>query len=183
MEKVLWLIKHVKSGLRSFILEISSLDDHQWSYRPVEVFSDQIETLIENSQHCILWEIANIFKISKSSVENYLHQLGYVTCFDVWVLCKLSETNLLDHISACNSLLKHNKSISFLKQVVKVDIVQECEMEDCGTSKMNYHQPHQRLVFIQRRWYCVYGGIRRESSIMSSFWKTKLLNPTNIAPD
>ena len=82
------------------------LDDHPWSYRLGDVFSDQIETLIENSQHCILWEIANIFKISKSGVENHLHQLGYVTCFDVWGPHKLSEKNLLDHISACNYLLK-----------------------------------------------------------------------------
>ena len=32
---------------------------------PVEVDSDQIETLIENNQHST-WEIANILKISKS---------------------------------------------------------------------------------------------------------------------
>ena len=38
---------------------------------------------------------------------------------------------------------------------------------------MSRHQPHQRPVFIQRRWSCVYGGIGREFSITSSFWKTK----------
>ena len=50
---------------------------------------------------------------------------------------------------------------------------------DCGASKMNHHQPH--LVLIHRRWWCVYGGIGRESSIMSSFRKTKRLIPTSIA--
>ena len=35
-----------------------------------------------------------------------------------------------------------------------------------GASEMNHNQPHQSLVFIQRR-------IGRESSIMSSFWKTE----------
>ena len=44
---------------------------------------------------------------------------------------------------------------------------------DCGTSEMNHCQPHQRLDFIQKRWCCVNGGIKRKSSIMSSFWKTK----------
>ena len=34
--------------------------------RPVEVNSNQIETLIENDQHYATWEIADIFKISKS---------------------------------------------------------------------------------------------------------------------
>ena len=89
------------------------LDNAPWSGRPVEVDSNQIETLLENSQRYAMWQIANILKISKSSVENHLHQLGYVTCFDVWVPHKLSEKNLLDHISACDSLLKCNEKFHF----------------------------------------------------------------------
>ena len=58
-------------------------------------------------------EIANILKISKSSIENHLHQLGYVNHSDVWVPRKLSKKNLLDHISACDSLLKHNENVPF----------------------------------------------------------------------
>ena len=30
---------------------------------------------------------------------------------------------------------------------------------DCGTSKMNHHQPHQRAVFIQRRWFWNWKGV------------------------
>ena len=55
------------------------------SGRPVEVDSDQIETLIENIQRYTMQEIADKLKISKSSVENHLHQLGYFHHFDVWV--------------------------------------------------------------------------------------------------
>ena len=43
-----------------------SLDDAPWLDRPVEVYNDQIETLIENNQHYTMWKIANILKISKS---------------------------------------------------------------------------------------------------------------------
>ena len=92
-----------------------SLDDAPWSGRPVEVDSDQIETLIENNQCYNTWERADILKISTSSAENHLHQLGYVNHFDVWVLHKLSEKNLLDHISTCDSLLKRDENIPFLK--------------------------------------------------------------------
>ena len=66
-------------------------------------------------------ETADILKISKSSVENNLHQLGYVNRFDVWFQPKLCEKNLLDHISACDSLLKHNENVPFLKQIVTGD--------------------------------------------------------------
>ena len=59
-----------------------------------------------------------MLKISKSSVENHLHQLGYVHHFDVWVPCKLSEKILLNRISASDSLLKRNENVPFLKQIV-----------------------------------------------------------------
>ena len=98
-----------------------SLDDAPQSGRPVEVDSDQIKTVIENNQRYTTWEIANILNISKSSVENHLHQLGYVNRFDVWVPHKLSEKNLLDRISTCDSLLKRNENVSFLKQFVTGD--------------------------------------------------------------
>ena len=70
-----------------------SLDDAPWSGRPVEV-SNPIETLIENNYCYTTWERANTLKISKSSAENHLYQLGYVNCFDVWVPHKLSEKNI-----------------------------------------------------------------------------------------
>ena len=98
-----------------------SLDDAPQSRRPVEVDSDQIETIIENNQCYTTREIADTLKISKSSTENHLPQLGYVNRFDVWVPHKLSEKNLLDHISSCDSLLKCNENILFLKQIVTGD--------------------------------------------------------------
>ena len=98
-----------------------SLDDAPRSGRPVEVDSDQIETLIENHQQYTTWEIADILKISKSSTENHFHQLGYVNRFDVWVPHKLSEKNLLDHISTCDSLHKRNENVPFIKQIVTGD--------------------------------------------------------------
>ena len=91
-----------------------SLDDAPWSGRPVEVDSDQIETLIEKNQCYTTREIPDILKITKSSVDNHLHQLGYVNRFDVWVPHKLNEKNLLDRISACDFLLKRNESVPCL---------------------------------------------------------------------
>ena len=94
-----------------------SLDDAPWSDRAVEVGGNQIETLVENSQFYTMLEIADTLSISKSRIENHLHQVGYVTHFDIWVLCKLSKKTLLDCILASNSLLKHNADVPFLKQI------------------------------------------------------------------
>ena len=53
-----WFVKFQAEGFLQ--------DNAQWLGRPVEVDSDQIETLIENNQHHTTQEIANILKISKS---------------------------------------------------------------------------------------------------------------------
>ena len=52
------------------------LENAACSGRPVEVDSDQIKTLTENNQCSAMWEMADILKISKSSIENHLQQLG-----------------------------------------------------------------------------------------------------------
>ena len=91
-----------------------SRDDIPWAGRPVEVDRDQIKTLIKNNQRYTMWEIADILKISKSSIENHFHQLGYVHLFGVWVPHKLSEKNL-DCISTCDSLLTRNENVPFFK--------------------------------------------------------------------
>ena len=64
-----------------------SLDDAPWSGRSVEVDSDQIETLLEKNQRNMTQERADILKISRSSFESHLHQLGYVNDYDVWAPC------------------------------------------------------------------------------------------------
>ena len=121
MEKGLWLIEPCQKWFVKLRAGDFFLDDTPRLGKPVEVDSDQIETLIENNQHSTTWETANTLKISKSSVENPLHQLGYVNCFDVWVPRKLSEKNLLDHISVWDSLLKRNENFPFLKHIVTGD--------------------------------------------------------------
>ena len=68
------------------------MEDAPRSGRPAEVDSDQIKTITESNQRYTMREIAGILKISKSSAENHLHQLGYVKRFDVWVPHKQKKT-------------------------------------------------------------------------------------------
>ena len=66
MEKLLWLIECVKSGLQSFVLEISRWTMLQGRVGKLRVDSDQMETLIESNQCSTMWEIDDILKIPKS---------------------------------------------------------------------------------------------------------------------
>ena len=83
MEKVLLTDGTCQKWFAKFHAGDFSLDDSPWSGRPVEVDSDQTKALIENNQHYNTREIADILKLSKSSIENHLHQLGDVNRVDV----------------------------------------------------------------------------------------------------
>ena len=161
-----------------------SLDDTPQLCRQVD--GDQIETLIESNQHYTMQEIADLLKISKSTVENHLHQLGNVSHFDVWVPHKWSKKSLLDHISTCDFLLKDNENVLFLKQIGMGDekwiLYSNVEWKRLWgmwneppptTPKVGLH-PKTVMLCIWWDW--------RESSIVSSFWKTKRLIPTRTAP-
>ena len=67
-----------------------------------------------------MWQIANILKLSKSSVKKIIcTMLGYITCFDVWVPHKQKlkkKKTSLGCISTWDSLLKCNENVLFLKQ-------------------------------------------------------------------
>ena len=79
-------MEHIKSGVQTFVLDFL-LDDAPPLSRPVEVDSDQIGTLIENSQRYTMLEQPTDSKHSNQpTIENHLHQLGYVNPFDVWSL-------------------------------------------------------------------------------------------------
>ena len=90
------------------------LDNVPWPSRPVEVDSNQIETLTENNQHYIIREIADILKISKSSVENHLHQLMLISLMFGPHIHKVKKEKLLDHISAGSYLLNHHQPHQWL---------------------------------------------------------------------
>ena len=58
--------------------------------RPGAVESHAGQTLTEDRSHYSMGETGGILKVSESAFKNYLRQLGYVNCVDVWVLQKLS---------------------------------------------------------------------------------------------
>ena len=180
MEMVPWLVEHGWSGLWSFVLEISCwMMLHSW----VDQLKLTVIKLRQWDQRYGTQEIANILKISKSSTENLVHQLGYVHHFDVWVSHKLSEKTFLPIFPYAILYLNVTKD-SFEKQSVMGDekwILYNNVEQQRSWGKMNHHQTQQRPVFIQRRW-----SQRRDwkGVFYNEFlWKTKLLTPTGTVPN
>ena len=52
---------------------------------------------------------------------NHLHNLGFKKKLDVWVPHELTQKNMMDRISICESLLNRNKIDPFLKRIVTGD--------------------------------------------------------------
>ena len=49
--------------------------------------------------------------MSKSTIHEHFVKLGYINHFDVWVPHDLTEKNLMDRISICDSLYKRGDTI------------------------------------------------------------------------
>jgi len=98
-----------------------NLEDAPRSGRPSEISDDEIKALIENDRHLTAEEIAKGINISATQVRAHLKAMGYVKKVDIWVPHELSEKNLMDRIEICESLLRWNKSESFLKRLVTGD--------------------------------------------------------------
>ena len=146
MEKVLWLIKSVESGLWSFMLEIShwmmlrgSAD--YWKLTGMKPRHWEQSTLL----HTATRETVAMLKMLRARTENRSHQPDHIHCCDSWAPRKSSRKNLLYLISACDSLLKHNKNVPFLKHQARKNgyCTKVWNRRDHRASEMSHHQPHQ----------------------------------------
>ena len=83
--KTLYRNACAKNGLLNFVLVISR------SERPVEIDSDKINALVDGDHLCTIRDVAEIPNASRSSVENHLNALGYVSKLDVWTPRQISK--------------------------------------------------------------------------------------------
>jgi len=74
--------------------------------------------IVESDRHVSTVLIAQELNIAQKIVWNHLNKAGYKKKLDVWVLYELTQKNLMDRISICESLLNRNKIDPFLKRIV-----------------------------------------------------------------
>lgn len=72
-------------------------------------------------------------------MKNYLHELGYVSCFDAWLDCMRYHLN----ITKCSVLIVTGDEKCILYNSVK--------HKRFEANKMNHHSLNQMPGFIQRR--------------------------------
>ena len=67
--------------------------------------------LIENNPRYATRKLAEMLNMSKSTI--HFVKLGYINRFDVWIPHDLTEKNLMDRISICDSFYKYNEETIF----------------------------------------------------------------------
>jgi len=95
-----------------------NLEDQECPGRPSTTDEDEIKTLIEYNPRYTIRKLAEMLNMSISTIHEHFVKLNR---FDVWIPHDLTEKNLMDRISICDSLYKRNEETPFLKQVVTGD--------------------------------------------------------------
>ena len=91
------------------------------SGRPIVENVDKIMEIVESDRHVSTVSIAQELNIAQKTVWNHLNKAGYKKKLDVWVPHELTQKNLMDRISICESLLNRNNIDPFLKRMVTGD--------------------------------------------------------------
>ncbi|XP_011069195.1 PREDICTED: histone-lysine N-methyltransferase SETMAR-like [Acromyrmex echinatior] len=112
--------------------------------------------IVESDRHVSTISIAQELNIVQKTVWNHLNKAGYKKKLDVWVPYELTQKNLMDRISICESLLNRNKINLFLKRMVTDDEKESYyELLLCGQTLTSdlYCQQLDRLkeVIAQKR--------------------------------
>lgn len=91
------------------------------SGRPIVENIDEIMQKVEQDRHISSVCIAKELNIHHQTVLNHLQKAGYKKKLDVWVPHELTQKNLMDRISICETLLKRNELEPFLKRLITGD--------------------------------------------------------------
>ena len=75
--------------------------------------------IVESNHHVSIVSIAQELNIVQKTILNHLNKAGYKKKLNVWVPHELTQKNLMERISICESLLNRNKIDPFLKRIVK----------------------------------------------------------------
>ena len=161
------------------------LKDEERSGRPPQTDEDKIRDLVEKSRSLTVQEMLNILKIPKTTIHRCLKKMRMVSKLNVWVPHELTERNRLERTTAYMSLLARNKHEPFLKRLVTGDEIgyftKILNGNVAGPNEISHLNAVQNQGYIHVKFFCVYGGIIKEYSILNFYLVVIPLIQTNIA--
>jgi len=98
-----------------------NLEDEERSGRPQELQSDELEALLDEDPRQSTRELALRLNVDQSTIVRRLHDLGKINKSGKWVPHKLTETNVIQRLNTCISLMAKFKKKDFLWKIVTGD--------------------------------------------------------------
>ena len=98
-----------------------STEDSPRSGRPSEIDDDQLRARIEADPQVTVRDLAEEFKVSKTTIDDHLKAMGKVSKLNYWVPHKLSDNNRQRRLDACISLLSKERTTDWLDTIVTSD--------------------------------------------------------------
>lgn len=96
------------------------VEDAPRSGRPIFEKADTFIEKVEQDRHISSHELAKVLNIDHKTVLNHLYKDGFEKKLDVWVT-EVTEKNMIERVSICNSLLERNDFDPFLKRLITAD--------------------------------------------------------------
>ena len=139
-----------------------STEDSPRSGRPSEIDDDQLRARIEADPQVTVRDLAEEFKVSKTTIDDHLKAMGKVSKLNYWVPHKLSDNNRQRRLDACISLLSKERTTDWLDTIVTGDekwclyanVVRKRSWVDKGTPAQAQPRPeiHQKKLMLCVWW-------------------------------
>ena len=97
------------------------MENEERSGRPQELQSDELEALLDEDPRQSTRELALRLNVDQSTINRRLHELGKINKLGKWVPHKLTETNVIQRLNTCISLMAKFKKKDFLWKIVNGD--------------------------------------------------------------
>ncbi|XP_015185986.1 PREDICTED: histone-lysine N-methyltransferase SETMAR-like [Polistes dominula] len=139
-----------------------TLKDEPRARRPSDFDDNLLKAVLEQNPRQSTRCIAERLNTSQSTVIRHLGKLGKISKLGVWVPYNLSEQNKEDLMSIATSLLSRVKMEPFLNRIVTGDEKWVTYAKDSGLIRINHQYQIRKQTSMEKKSYCLYGGILEE---------------------
>src|SRR5262245_26053308 len=111
----------IRDWLQKFSVGNFSLQDEARSGRPSEINNDELFAALRENPRSTTRELAMLLNCTQPSIVGHLSNLGFVKRLGSWIPHRLSENQREHRISTCVSLLSHERTYNWLRNVITGD--------------------------------------------------------------
>ncbi|KAJ0177351.1 hypothetical protein K1T71_007360 [Dendrolimus kikuchii] len=120
------------------------------------------------------YDVAGELEIDHETVLAHLKKAGYTKKLDIWVPHELTEKNLINRVLICDSLLRRNETVPFLKKLITGD--EKWITYDKNVRKRSWSKAGQASQTVAKP------GLTRNKVMLCKWWDWKSIILYELLP-